>query len=347
MENTWFLLLASQPISPIIDLSLKSLVLLLAAGALSLAFRRASAASRHLLWLAAIFALLCLPVLSLALPDWQLPILPATLSVAPGSRAKEAPPVGTLPSGSATKRSFDRATFSPMARPAASPSPEAFADTPAPVERAGSAGREQKWVVVVWLLGAMLLLARLTVGLVIAKRIVLRCRPAASGPLAAAAAEARAALGVRRPVSVRVGVSEDAPAVAVTIGFLRPAVLLPKQAQMWPPERLRAVLLHEMAHVGRADWAAQMLAQVAGALYWPNLLVWLALRRLRAESEQACDDLVLGAGVRASDYAGHLLEIVRGLCDRRGSTGAALTVVRRQEIQERLGAILAGARSGS
>ena len=70
----------------LLDVSLKGTVVLVMAVAASVLLHRASAASRHLLWLLAIVGLLALPVLSVALPGWQLRILPATVS------RMEAPP---------------------------------------------------------------------------------------------------------------------------------------------------------------------------------------------------------------------------------------------------------------
>src|SRR5205823_7470003 len=113
----------------------------------------------------------------------------------------------------------------------------------------------------------------------------------------------------------------------------------------WPEHRQRAVLLHELAHVQRADWLALMLAQVTCALYWFHPLVWWAARRLRVESERACDDRVLTAGVKASDYATHLLEVVRMMKATRVSLRAAVTMAHRPLIEERLRAILDARRS--
>src|SRR5262245_54823383 len=57
----------------LLDAALKGTALLAVAGLLALALRRASAATRHLLWALALAGLLALPVLSLLLPRWQLP----------------------------------------------------------------------------------------------------------------------------------------------------------------------------------------------------------------------------------------------------------------------------------
>ena len=84
----------------------------------------------------------------------------------------------------------------------------------------------------------------------------------------------------------------------------------------WPTDRRRDVLLHELAHVKRLDCLTQALAQVACALYWFNPRHGSRARRMRVERERACDDLVLGAGTRASDYAGHLLEMAQACAAR-------------------------------
>jgi len=59
----------------LIDAAVKATVLLGAAALTTLALRRASAASRHLVWTIALLAALALPALTLALPRWQLPIV--------------------------------------------------------------------------------------------------------------------------------------------------------------------------------------------------------------------------------------------------------------------------------
>ena len=57
-----------------IELSLKGTIVLCAAAATCWAMWRASAASRHLVWAAAVSALLALPALSLVVPDVTLPV---------------------------------------------------------------------------------------------------------------------------------------------------------------------------------------------------------------------------------------------------------------------------------
>src|SRR5512138_1711787 len=80
------------------DVALKSALLLVMAKAMLLMSRRASAATRHLILSGAICGLLALPVLTLTLPTWQLPILPSLLSSVSASAAT----VATQPEGIAT-----------------------------------------------------------------------------------------------------------------------------------------------------------------------------------------------------------------------------------------------------
>ncbi|HLM98487.1 MAG TPA: M56 family metallopeptidase [Bryobacteraceae bacterium] len=101
--------------------------------------------------------------------------------------------------------------------------------------------------------------------------------------------------------------------VPLAAGIWRPVVVLPASESEWSHERLRVVLLHELAHIKRGDSLMQALAELALCLYWFHPLVWPALRGLRVERERACDDLVLRAGTGASDYASHLLGLARSL----------------------------------
>ena len=80
------------------------------------------------------------------------------------------------------------------------------------------------------------------------------------------------------------------------------------------------MLRHELAHIRRGDWAVLIAAELLRAVYWFNPLVWIACSRVRQESEYACDDAVLNAGVEGSEYATHLLDLARTLnANRRTS----------------------------
>jgi hypothetical protein len=126
----------------------------------------------------------------------------------------------------------------------------------------------------------------------------------------------------------------------MTIGLLRPRVLLPAAADEWSPERLRAVLVHELGHVSRHDTVIQLAAQLGCALYWWNPLAWLAAARLRIEREHACDDLVLGAGIQPSSYAADILEVARSISMDAHAHAGAICMVDLSWTEARLRRIL-------
>ena len=297
----------------------KSTLLLGMAALGALALRRASAASRHLLWSLALGALLALPALTLAVPAWK----PALLAVVPASAAEAAP-----------------------IAEAASAGPVRFASNgdAAPTVRTTSDDASSPLIGVllaVWAVGAAVVLARLALGLWGTRRLARGAREMDDAAWAALAARLGEAAGVRRPV--RLLLSPRA-AMPMTWGTLRPVVLLPAEAVEWSEERRRVVLLHELAHVARRDCLTQALATVCCALWWPHPGAWWAARRLRQEREQACDDRVLAAGARASAYAGHLLDVARAF-RAPALSGAALAMARPTQLEGRVLAVLDAERS--
>jgi TonB family protein len=124
----------------------------------------------------------------------------------------------------------------------------------------------------------------------------------------------------------------------ITFGLIRPVILFPSAAADWPSERLRLVLAHELAHIQRFDCLTQLIVEAVCAIYWFHPLVWLAASQFRKERERACDDAVLNQGAKSSDYAEHLLAVVKSI-RTKGAPAMALSI-NSHDLQERLKAIL-------
>ncbi|HKG91887.1 MAG TPA: M56 family metallopeptidase, partial [Gemmatimonadaceae bacterium] len=122
-----------------------------------------------------------------------------------------------------------------------------------------------------WAAGAAAVLLALGRGAVAARRIAARSAAMHDAGWLRLLGEARAALGVRRPVRL---LRDAAPWTPLTWGVRRPVIVLPAAADGWPEAHRRAVLLHELAHVGAADALAGVLARLACAALWFHPGAW-------------------------------------------------------------------------
>lgn len=189
--------------------------------------------------------------------------------------------------------------------------------------------------------GAVVLLLRLAAGTLSVLRITRRSPRVVDGAWLEIVQRHCESLQLARPVTL---VRCEGLHVPVTWGFVYPTILLPAEAESWPEEYRHHVLLHELAHVKRADALTQLAAQVAVSLFWFNPLVWLAVRRMRAEAENACDDYVLRAGERPAVYATTLFELVRAHDGAGVPAFASLSVARPSDLEQRVRAITDPAR---
>lgn len=222
------------------------------------------------------------------------------------------------------------------ALPPGAPRPAPRAESAAP----RSAPRATPWPLLValfWLAGALPMGVAIVASIRHARGLARRATSLPPGRTARMVRHLSARLGLPRPVTVLQGPRGGMP---ITWGAFRPVVLLPVDAEAWDDDRLRAVLLHELAHVKRHDYLTQLLARAACAIFWFNPLVWVAAVRLRVERELACDDVVLSAGSRPSDYAGHLLEIARSLKAGTVASVASIAMARPSQLSGRLLAVL-------
>jgi BlaR1 peptidase M56 len=291
--------------------------------------RRAAAAVRHRVWGMTLAALLVVPLLSLVAPQWRVPIIPPAVIEVAGSAVW--PALGLDHPRPHGRRLAEQSPVGSNVNTANSIPPLATED-PAPTIT-GVSWTLASWArrlsfeevaLVIWLSGVALLLIRTLVGGLRTSVLLRQAREIADSDCRSLVEELRSRLGVRR--KVRLLEYPDA-IVPMTLGVLRPVILLPQSARAWSERARRAVLFHELAHIKRGDVAFQLLGRVACALYWFNPLAWWGLYRLRVEREHACDDVVLQAGERASDYAEQLLAVAR-MCRRPNGLTLAVEMTR-------------------
>ena len=129
----------------------------------------------------------------------------------------------------------------------------------------------------------------------------------------------RRATVLSRPRRARlrpVFLESDRIAVPVTFGLLRRYIVLPVTWRNWDRSRQRAVIGHELAHVGRADYAAGLAAAVLRSIWWWHPAAWIIGARLSLTAELACDARA-SARIGPAAYAHELLAVVAESGGRR------------------------------
>ncbi len=301
---------------------LKITCVLLIALCATMAMQRASAGSRHLVWLLSLAALLVVPAVAV----WS----PLEVAVLP-----QAVEMGEMGKTGGAGRMGEMGGLNPVDAPSIPASPA----TSGPVITDSLIQPIQPILPIlfaIWGIVAGLLAIRLLLGALAVRRIVRRAQPLDDATWQTPLYEIADRLGLDSAPRLLRSADVKMPFAA---GLLAPTIVLPAESDDWSTERRSAVLVHELGHVRRRDLVGHTLGRIACALYWFHPLVWTAARRLRAESEQACDDLALTFGARPSDYAEHLLDIVT--CVRNHNTpSVALAMAHRKEFEGRMLAIL-------
>jgi beta-lactamase regulating signal transducer with metallopeptidase domain len=296
--------------SYLLELLIKSTLVLLGAAAIAAALQRSSAARRHAVWLAAFIALLILPLTKAIPPIWR-------FQETAGVRM-EAITLGE-PSSSALGKT------------------EPLVGSPSSAAAGSGRMDAAQWLAIAWGLGAAaILVARIVASLQLAL-VKGRSVPAATPALVQIAGEIAEELRITPVPQLR---ASDAVQVACAAGCVNPFVLLPPGFRTWSEARLRATLRHEFAHIARRDSVSRWIGLLACALHWPNPLVWIATRRLQLEQEQACDDLAISTGTHPQEYATVLLDSARDAVSAGNELRASMAMARPATLEARVIAVM-------
>jgi len=290
----------------LLDALVRSTALLVAGLAAVVLLRRRSSALRHWLLAASIAAAALAAPLAWVLPEWSI----------------------------ATVKTPEVFTLDATPSPAPAVPPETAGVAPAAPARPLPLG-------LLWLLGVAAGGAAFLLQIVRLARISRRAQPISDERWLRTVEEVRGRYGIRHSIPVLQTRSRD---LLATLGLIRPRILVPAGATRWTDERIRVVVCHELAHVRRRDWAIQIAADIVRRVYWFQPLMWIACRQLRRESEHACDDVVLGTGVAAEAYAGHLLQLARAGRSDYG-WAPAVPMARPSTLERRIAAMFNSARN--
>ncbi len=148
-------------------------------------------------------------------------------------------------------------------------------------------------VVWFWLAGVVAMSVWSATGWFIAQRLKRRSKRALPQIWQSRLADLAGQLGIHRGIRLCESTLAQVPAV---IGWIRPVILIPAGALInLSAQELEAVLAHELAHIRRFDYVANLLQSAIEALMFYHPAMWWIAKRIRAERENCCDDLAIVA----------------------------------------------------
>lgn len=114
-------------------------------------------------------------------------------------------------------------------------------------------------------------------------------------------------LGINKNVQVFTSAKVNSP---VTIGYLKPVILLPIAAlNNLSTQQVEAVLLHELSHIRRYDYLINFIITLLHTFLYFNPFVKKFVEAIETEREKCCDELVLQFGYDKIGYASALLAL--------------------------------------
>jgi GWxTD domain-containing protein len=162
--------------------------------------------------------------------------------------------------------------------------------------------RWQQWVVLVWAIGAGVLLIRTAMGWRVARR---RSRQGIHWDYPLSRLMER--MNMSGSIDLLVSKFADAPQV---FGWLKPVILIPAAAvARLTPAEMEAVLAHELAHIIRRDYLVNLVQTVVESLLFYHPAVWWVSRRIREEREHCCDDIAVKVCGDRKRYSRALLKL--------------------------------------
>ncbi|MBI9071554.1 MAG: hypothetical protein JEY94_08135 [Melioribacteraceae bacterium] len=161
--------------------------------------------------------------------------------------------------------------------------------------------RNKPLIVAFWLTGVLVLLFRMLGGIIYTNRIKNSGQNISIKKLNNLTEKISNQLGINKAVRIFESSKVKVPSV---IGFLKPILLLPVGALSGIPQtQLEMIIVHELAHIKRADYLFNIFQNIIEIIFFFNPAVWWISSIIKEEREYCCDDIVSGFVENRVDYA--------------------------------------------
>lgn len=216
------------------------------------------------------------------------------------------------------------ATYLVLAEPSAAPMPTPMASPQTPVkvapivsvmpivgERSEPESLDRRLepylptLVICWLVGLCLMCVRLGGGLLAVERMKRNARTEPSRDWVEIVHSLGSAMGIRRLPDLKLSHQVDSPAV---VGAIKTVILLPAAAvTKLSTSDVEALLAHELAHVVRNDYLANLIQTVIETVLFYHPCIWWISSIVRTEREHCCDDIAVSVLGDRNRYASALI----------------------------------------
>ncbi|NQT11785.1 MAG: redoxin family protein, partial [Planctomycetes bacterium] len=327
-----------------VDVALKATLLFLVALLLHRLLRAHHPVACSSIWNAYLVGLALLPLAAVACPRLRIECLPPDLAVteasSPAVTGKSVnPPPAPMDGETAHSADwkFEQANAEPFVPAQGTQIPHETSAFPVARVAASEVRRQsvqwKTWFLATYFIGVMIAAVRLALSFRAVKSLQ-RSSVALTEPSWIDALRGwcrRLAIGrsVRLAHSGEIG-------TAIVLGWLRPVIVMPRaMLSAITPGQRNVILVHELAHIRRADFAWQWLLRVLQVVYWLHPLCWVTDRTIRSVRERICDDFCVHWLGNRREYQTALVDLAGTMARRQRGLALGLAV-RSSKIEQRL-----------
>ncbi len=162
------------------------------------------------------------------------------------------------------------------------------------------------WIVSFWLIGTLAFAMKLIGGYVFITSIIKRYELEDSRILNKLE-QLKEKLDIKRDIACFVSDNISSPMV---MGAIKPIILFPVGlVNQLTIDEVEAILSHELAHIKRHDFLANVLQSILESIFYFHPAIWFISRAVRQERELCCDDIAIEQIGNSMSYAKTLIKL--------------------------------------